>query len=207
MVSISMTWSNDSRRCDRYWPTAVSTTISLPSCSRIHRSPPPRCRAIYDKGFADGHSKGAEQGRRSAVIAAARPMGILDTSDVGPGVNGYGWFEIAQHCAANKHRVSRDKDRDFVESVYEQIALAADSSRHRRQSGCAIFSINVLAGGLTDAADYRSALRDGDQRLHVDIPVIGKKPVLDQWQKTKNVSREMLEAWSRNCPTPATPES
>ena len=25
------------------------------------------------------------------------------------------------------------------------------------------------------------------------IPVIGKKPVLDQWEKTKNVSREMLE--------------
>ena len=32
------------------------------------------------------------------------------------------------------------------------------------------------------------------------IPVIGKKPVLDQWQKTRNVSREMLETWSLNCP-------
>ena len=32
------------------------------------------------------------------------------------------------------------------------------------------------------------------------IPVIGKKPVLDQWEKTKNVSREMLESWSLNCP-------
>jgi hypothetical protein len=33
------------------------------------------------------------------------------------------------------------------------------------------------------------------------IPVIGKKPVLDEWEKTKDVSREMLEAWSRNCPS------
>src|SRR6478672_2913758 len=32
------------------------------------------------------------------------------------------------------------------------------------------------------------------------VPVIGKKPVLDQWQKTENVSRKMLEDWSRNCP-------
>ena len=32
------------------------------------------------------------------------------------------------------------------------------------------------------------------------IPVIGKKPVLDQWEKTRNVSREMLETWSLNCP-------
>ena len=70
-------------------------------------------QAIYDKGFANGHSKGAEQGRRSAVIAAAMPMGIIDTSDVGPGVNGYGWFEIAQHCAAHKDRIHRDKDARF----------------------------------------------------------------------------------------------
>ena len=33
------------------------------------------------------------------------------------------------------------------------------------------------------------------------VPVIGKKPVLDQWQKTENVSRKMLEDWSRNCPS------
>jgi len=32
------------------------------------------------------------------------------------------------------------------------------------------------------------------------IPVIGKKPVLDQWEKTRDVSREMLETWSLNCP-------
>ena len=66
-------------------------------------------------------AKGAEQGRRSAVIAAARPMGILDTSDVGPGVNGHSWFEIAQHCAAHKDRIYRDKDRDFVDSIFEQL--------------------------------------------------------------------------------------
>ena len=84
-------------------------------------------QAIYDKGFADGHSKGAEQGRRSAVIATARPMGIMDTSDIGPGVNGHGWFEIAQHCAAHKDWIYRDKDREFVDSVYEQIAFGRKS--------------------------------------------------------------------------------
>ena len=80
-------------------------------------------QVIYDKGFADGHSKGAEQGRRSAIIATARPMGIMDTSDIGPGVNGHDWFEIAQHCAANKDCIYRDKDRDFIDSVYEQMAF------------------------------------------------------------------------------------
>jgi hypothetical protein len=80
-------------------------------------------QAIYDKGFADGHSAGAEQGRRSAVIATARPMGVMDTSDVGPGVNGHGWFEIAQHCAAHKDWIYRDKDRGFIDSVYEQMAF------------------------------------------------------------------------------------
>jgi hypothetical protein len=80
-------------------------------------------QAIYDKGFADGHSKGAEQGRRSAVIAAARPMSIMDTSDVGSGVNGHHWFEIVQHCATNRDRIHRDKDREFIDSIYEQIAL------------------------------------------------------------------------------------
>ena len=80
-------------------------------------------QAIYDEGYSKGHADGAEQGRRSAVIATARPMSILDTSDVGPGVNGHSWFEIAQHCATNRDRIYRDKDREFVDSVYEQIAL------------------------------------------------------------------------------------
>ena len=80
-------------------------------------------QTIYDKGFADGHSAGAEQGRRSAMIAAAMPMGILDTGDIGSGVNGHGWFEIAQHCAAHKDWIYRDKDRDFIDSVYEQMAF------------------------------------------------------------------------------------
>jgi hypothetical protein len=43
---------------------------------------------IYDAAYAKGHADGAEQGRRSAVIAAAMPMNMLDTSDIGPGVNG-----------------------------------------------------------------------------------------------------------------------
>jgi hypothetical protein len=79
-------------------------------------------QSIYDKGYADGHAVGAEQGRRSAVIAAAMPIAMLDTSDVGPGVNGYSWLEIAHYCADNKHRVSRDRDREFIDSVFEQLA-------------------------------------------------------------------------------------
>ena len=52
----------------------------------------------------------------------------MDTSDIGPGVNGYGWFEIAQHCAAHKDWIYRDRDREFVDSVYEQIAFGPQIS-------------------------------------------------------------------------------
>jgi hypothetical protein len=77
---------------------------------------------IYDAAYAQGHADGIETGRRSAIIAAAMPMGIIDSSDVGSGVNGHSWLEIAQYCADNKHRVFRDKDRQFVDSIFEQIA-------------------------------------------------------------------------------------
>jgi hypothetical protein len=103
---------------------AVADRIEEPPSQKLTAA---EVQAIYDKGFADGHSKGAEQGRRSAVIATARPMGILDTSDVGPGVNGHSWFEIAQHCAAHKDRIYRDKDRDFIDSIFEQIAIRGRS--------------------------------------------------------------------------------
>ena len=76
---------------------------------------------IHDAGYAKGYAEGAEQGRRSAVIAAAMPMGLIDDRNVGSGVNGFGWLEIAQHCAANKHRISRDKDREFIDSIFEQM--------------------------------------------------------------------------------------
>ena len=103
---------------------AVADRIEEPPSQKLTAAD---VQAIYDKGFADGHSAGAEQGRRSAVIATARPMGILDTSDVGPGVNGHSWFEIAQHCAAHKDRIYRDKDRDFIDSIFEQIAIRGRS--------------------------------------------------------------------------------
>lgn len=77
---------------------------------------------IYDAAYAKGHADGVEQGRRSAIIATAIPMGIIDSSDVGPGVNGHSWLEIAQYCADNKHRVFRDKDREFIDSIFEQLA-------------------------------------------------------------------------------------
>jgi hypothetical protein len=82
-------------------------------------------QAIYERGYAQGHADGAEQGRRSAVIAAAMPMntfGSIGSGSVGSGINGYSWFEVAQYCATNKHRVSRDKDREFLDSIFEQIA-------------------------------------------------------------------------------------
>ena len=77
---------------------------------------------IYDAAYAKGHADGIESGRRSAIIATAMPMGIIDSSDVGPGVNGHSWLEIAHYCADNKHRVSRDRDREFIDSVFEQLA-------------------------------------------------------------------------------------
>jgi hypothetical protein len=76
---------------------------------------------IHEAAYAKGYAEGIEAGRRSAVIAAAMPMGIIDTSDVGPGVNGYGWLAIAQHCAANKHLFS-GKAVNFVEDIPGKIA-------------------------------------------------------------------------------------
>jgi hypothetical protein len=77
---------------------------------------------IYDAAYAKGHADGAEQGRRSAVIAAAMPMGIIDTSNVGPGVNGYDWLQIAQHLAAHEHMFS-GKTLDFVRDMPRKIAV------------------------------------------------------------------------------------
>ena len=105
---------------------------------------------IYDKGFADGYSTGVDQGRRSAVIAAAMPMSIfgsIASSDVGPGINGHSWLEIAQYCATNKHRITRNKDRDFADSVFDQIA-SGRSPNPPQASGSAIFSSSDLPKGL-----------------------------------------------------------
>ena len=98
-----------------------SSGSSMASAKRWS-SAPREMQKIYDAAYAKGHADGAEQGRRSAVIAAAMPMAMLDTSDVGPGVNGYSWLEIAHYCADNKHRVSRDRDREFIDSIFEQLA-------------------------------------------------------------------------------------
>ena len=73
---------------------------------------------IYDKGFEDGFAKGAEHGRRSAVIAA-QPVGMFATC-VDSGINGYSWLRIAQHCAINSS-LFHGKDLDFVESIAEQL--------------------------------------------------------------------------------------
>jgi len=73
---------------------------------------------IYDKGFEDGFAKGAEHGRRSAVIAA-QPVGVFATP-FDSGINGYSWQKIAQHCAINSS-LFHGKDLDFVESIAEQL--------------------------------------------------------------------------------------
>jgi hypothetical protein len=78
---------------------------------------------IYDAAYAKGHADGTEQGRRSAVIAAAMPVrtfAINGGGDVGPGVNGHSWLEIAQHCKANKHLFS-GKSLNFIEDMPEKI--------------------------------------------------------------------------------------
>ena len=85
---------------------------------------------VYDAAYAKGHADGAEQGRRSAVIAAAKPMGIIDTSDVGSGINGYDWMQIAQHLAAHEHMFS-GKSLDFVREMPTKIALYGDPSPRR----------------------------------------------------------------------------
>jgi hypothetical protein len=74
---------------------------------------------ICDKAYAQGHADGAEHGRRSAIIAAAQPMGIF-ADDVGNGINGYSWLKIAQHCARNIHRLSA-WEREFAESMAEKL--------------------------------------------------------------------------------------
>jgi hypothetical protein len=75
---------------------------------------------IHDAAYAKGYAEGADQGRRSAVIAAAMPMKIADTSDIGPGVNGYSWLEIAKHCALNRHLFS-GKEQGFIDDMPEKI--------------------------------------------------------------------------------------
>ena len=138
---------------------AVADRIEEPPSQKLTAAD---VQAISDKGFADGHSKGAEQGRRSAVIATARPMGILDTSGVGLGVNGHSWCRNRAALRGPQGPHLSGQGPRFYRQYFR-----ADSHRRRipiaglRQNGCAISSIGVLVGGSTNAADYRSALRDG----------------------------------------------
>ena len=77
-------------------------------------------QTIYDAAYAKGHADGAEQGRRSVVLAGATPIDVFATSD-DDGVNGYSWGDIAVHCAANKH-LFHGKELDFIESMPGKIA-------------------------------------------------------------------------------------
>ena len=75
---------------------------------------------IYDAAYAKGHADGAEQGRRSVVLAGATPIDVFAIS-LDDGVNGYSWGDIAVHCAANKH-LFHGKELDFIESMPGKIA-------------------------------------------------------------------------------------
>jgi hypothetical protein len=78
-------------------------------------------QAIYDAAYQKGHADGADQGRRSAVLATARPWQLRAAGvSVDDGVNGYSWQQMVQHCLATKH-LFRDRDLDFIESVSEQL--------------------------------------------------------------------------------------
>jgi hypothetical protein len=50
---------------------------------------------------------------------------------------------------------------------------------------------------MTTVLEVRQALVD---RGYVPIPVEGKVPLQKEWQKTENVSREMLEMWTKTWP-------
>jgi hypothetical protein len=74
---------------------------------------------IYDKGYSKGFEDGREQGRRSVILAGAASVQRVYGS-VGPGINGYTWQQIGEHCAANKH-LFIGRDFEFVESIAEQL--------------------------------------------------------------------------------------
>ena len=105
---------------------------------------------------------------------------------------------MAEYCHARLGRLKDDKQRDFVSDMFvitrrgsEPVAGAAGVSGKylhpdRRED---------LTDG--DVLEVRQALVD---RGYVPIPVIGKKPPFNSWQKIENVSRAMLEAWDRNWP-------
>ena len=102
---------------------------------------------IYDKGFEDGFAKGAEHGRRSAVIAA-QPIGVFATR-VDSGVNGYSWQQIA--AALRRQQASCSTARTSISSRASPSNLpTAAVPRRRKRSGCAICSCASLAGGSNE---------------------------------------------------------
>ena len=145
---------------------------------------------IYDVAYAKGHADGAEQGRRSAVIAAAMPMGIIDTSNVGPGVNGYGWFKSRSTARPTRTAFTGTRTAILSTASIEQIAFAADPHATAGKVAARYFQCNGLAEGLNECSRLsKCASRWSTNGYTSIVPVIGKKPVLDQWQKTENVSR------------------
>ena len=106
-------------------------------------------QAIYDAGYQKGHADGADQGRRSAVLAAAQP-GHLQAPDasVGDGVNGYLWQEIARHCALNKHRLANDWEREFVESVDEKLTHHYSAPTPKMASSLRRIFLNRFTGKI-----------------------------------------------------------
>ena len=104
-------------------------------------------REIYDKAYTEGRTDGVEQGRRSAVIAAAPLLGAL-ADDVGTGINGYSWREIAQHCADNKHHLASNWEREFVESVVEKLTHYYSSPTPKMANSLRHIFLNRFAGRI-----------------------------------------------------------
>ena len=71
---------------------------------------------IYDTAYQKGFADGSEHGRKNAIVAAPS----IGTFNIGAGVNGYSWQQIARHCLANKH-LFHGRDYEFIESVTEQL--------------------------------------------------------------------------------------
>ena len=73
---------------------------------------------IFDAGYAERVSDEAEQRHRAVAVVAS-----LADGEVGDGINGYSWREIAGHCLANRQRIrSRWESDRFIPSVAERLA-------------------------------------------------------------------------------------
>ena len=153
---------------------------------------------IYDAAYQDGLCQRRRTWPPQRGAAAAQPIGVFAAS-VDNGVNGYSWQEIAAALRANKHSVPRQGARIRRE--------------HPRASWPLVRQSDAEAGEVAARSVHAQVRREDrmmrpilEMRLamivhgYTPIPVAGKKPPLEAWQKITTVSRAMLEEWDRNWP-------